>query len=154
MMKRSRTVRSGFTLIEVLLVILILGLLAAFVVPQFVGTGEGAKIDIARAAVGRSGSIATALEMFRLHVGRYPTTEEGLMALIEMPDTLESDEQTTQVWRGPYIQDPGSLRDPWGNEYQYRFPGEINDETTYDLWSNGPDGEEGTDDDIGNWTKG
>ncbi|MFQ6048335.1 MAG: type II secretion system major pseudopilin GspG [Phycisphaerae bacterium] len=143
---RSQTA-GGFTLIEVLLVLVILGLLAAMVVPNLMKVGDRAKIDLARATVGPSGPIAQALDLFKLHVGRYPTTDEGLKALVERPDGIEED---SDIWRGPYIMNPDQLKDPWRNEYQYKSPGDVNTET-YDLWSNGPDGEEGTDDDIRNF---
>ena len=146
-MRRRR--RWGFTLIEVLLVIAILGVLAAFVVPSFMRSAEDAKVDAAAIQISRSGPIAVSLNMFRLHVGRYPTTEEGLRALWEKPDTLDE----TDKWVGPYIEDVNSLKDPWGkNEYQYRSPGEYSVDS-YDLWSMGPDKEDGTDDDVVNWTK-
>ncbi|UCG33270.1 MAG: type II secretion system major pseudopilin GspG [Phycisphaerales bacterium] len=144
-----RRKRVGFTLIEVLLVIAILGVLAAFVVPSFMGAGEQAKIDAAQIQVSRSGPIASSLDMYRLAVGDYPSTEDGLRALWERPDSLDEDVK----WNGPYIADVKSLIDPWGkNEYQYRYPGEFNT-NGYDLWAMGPDKEDGTDDDVVNWTK-
>ena len=144
-----RRKRAGFTLIEVLLVIAILGILAAFVVPSFMGAGEQAKIDLAQAGVGPSGPIASSLDLYRLAVGEYPATEDGLRALWEKPDSLDEDDK----WTGPYIKDVTSLIDPWGkNEYQYRYPGEFNTHG-YDLWSMGPDKEDGTEDNVTNWTK-
>lgn len=144
-----RRKRTGFTLIEVLLVIAILGVLAAFVVPSFMGAGEQARIDAAQIQVSRAGPIANALDLYRLHVGEYPSTEDGLRALWEKPDSLDEDDR----WTGPYIADVTSLIDPWRtNEYQYRYPGEFNT-NGYDLWSMGPDKEDGTDDDVTNWTK-
>jgi general secretion pathway protein G len=141
--------RRGFTLIEVLLVIAILGVLAAFVVPSFIGAGEKARIDAAKIQVSPSGPIAGALDLYRLQMGSYPSTEDGLRALWEKPDSLDEDDK----WTGPYINDVKSLIDPWGkNEFQYRSPGEYN-EDSYDLWSMGPDKEDGTDDDVTNWTK-
>ena len=143
-MRRQK--RSGFTLFEVLLVIAILALLAAFVVPRFITVGEKANVKTAKAAVGRTGPFATALDLYRMAIGTYPEGEEGLMMLIETPE----DEDLEKKWTGPYIEDEQSLKDPWGNEYNYRFPGEM-DEDKYELWSNGPDGEEGTEDDIRSW---
>jgi len=146
-MNRRRA--SGFTLLEVLLVIAILGVLAAFVVPNLLKRGKQAKIDAAKSAVGPSGPIGQQLEIYALDVGDYPRTEEGLQALVEIPDSIDPE---SGKWKGPYIKDAKQLLDPWGNEYQYRYPGEYN-ENGYDLWSVGPDGEDGTEDDIGNWTK-
>lgn len=140
--------RKGFTLIEVLLVIAILGVLAAFVMPQFMGAADKAKVDAAQIQVSKSGPIANALNMFRLHVQRYPTSDEGLRALSSRPDGLDESEE----WSGPYIEDANTLTDPWRkNEYQYRSPGEYNED--YDLWSMGPDKEDGTEDDVTNWSR-
>ena len=83
----KRNARKGFTLIEVLLVVMILAMLAAFAVPRIMQAGDKAKVDIARSDVGPSGRIAMGLDMFKLYVGRYPTTEEGLGALVVKPST-------------------------------------------------------------------
>ncbi len=143
----KRNARKGFTLIEVLLVVMILAMLAAVAVPRLMQAGDRAKIGVAKTTVGRSGPVATALNMFKLDVGRYPTTEEGLGALVSKPTTLEGNQADN--WN-KYIDDAESLKDPWGNAYGYRFPGEVNADG-YDLWSNGPDGQAGTADDIRNW---
>ena len=149
-MYNRRSVR-GFTLLEVLIVVGILALLAALVIPRFFEVGEGAKIDLTQSQIGRSGPIGTALELYRQAMGTYPETSDGLMALVERPSGL--DEEMENKWRGPYIDNPEALVDPWGEEYQYAFPGEKNDENMYDLWSMGPDREDGTEDDIVNWLK-
>jgi general secretion pathway protein G len=138
--------RRGFTLFEVLLVIAILALLAAFVLPRFIGIGDQAKIDTAKAAIGRTGPIAKQLEIYRLHMGKYPEGEEGLKKLLQKPD----DEAEAKNWKGPYLEGEGSIKDPWSNEYKYRFPGETNPES-FDLWSTGPDGQDGTEDDVKSW---
>lgn len=143
-MRRQK--RSGFTLFEVLLVIAILALLVAFVAPQLWGVSEQAEIDMAKNAVGPSGPFALQLDLYRLHMGRYPEGEDGLRMLLEMPD----DEDAEKKWKGPYLKSEDALKDPWGNEYNYRFPGEY-EESTYDIWSNGPDEEEGTEDDVTSW---
>ena len=144
---RRRT-RRGFTLLEILIVVGILALLAAFVVPSLIGAQDKAKIDIARSAIGRSGLIATALKQYRLDAGKYPDTDEGLEALYKRPSSIDAD---SKKWRGPYLEgDPEDLVDPWDEEFIYVSPGKFN-EDSYDLSSKGPDMEEGTDDDIKNW---
>ena len=148
-MKRSKRVQTGgFTLLEVLLVVGILALLAAFVMPNLMGRQKQAQINIAETAVGRNGTIANALKNYRLDVGTFPETDEGLAALYEIPDSLDEEDN---LWKGPYMEgEPEELRDPWGQEYNYRCPGEFH-EDSFDLWSNGPDRKEGSDDDIKNW---
>jgi general secretion pathway protein G len=144
-----RKARRGFTLIEVLLVVGILALLAAFIVPSLIRSGDEAKVGLAKAAVGRTGPIAKALTKFRFDNGVYPE-ELADLAAKEAPDYLNMDKP--EEYKGPYIEDVNSLKDPWGRDYQYRKESEI-DPTTYQLWSNGPDKEEGTDDDIKGWTE-
>ncbi len=129
------------------MVVVIIGLLAAFVVPNFFGAQTGAQIDLTQAAI--DSGLGGALKMYRVHLGHYPTEDEGgLTALVEEPE----DEELAKKWRGPYIEDLKSLRDAWGNELIYQSPGEYN-EGGYDLSSPGPDGEEGTEDDIINWAE-
>lgn len=137
--------RSGFTLLEILIVVGIIALLAAFVVPSFIKTQEGAQKSLVKSAIDSNGPIATALKTFNLHMGFYP---KELKELSERPD---NDEQ--KKWAGPYIEDPTKLKDPWGEDYQYRFPSTVQGEGKYDLWSKGPDKQDGTEDDIVNWTK-
>lgn len=155
---RLRRVRcSGFTLLEILIVVGIIALLAAFVVPNLMGASEKAKEGLARSAVDSSnGPIATALNLYKVAMGSYP---RELKELSEKPD---NDEQ--HKWSGPYV-DINKLKDPWGEEYQYRFPSQHQNESSanhayltqeadkYDLWSKGPDRQDGTDDDITNWMK-
>ncbi len=143
----KRNARKGFTLIEVLLVVMILAMLAAFAVPKIMDAGDRAKINIAKSAVGPTGPIGTALNMFKLEVGRYPTTEEGLAALVVRPSTLEGADADN--WH-KYMEKADMLKDPWLQDYGYKFPGEVNVDS-YDLWSNGPDRQNGTADDIRNW---
>jgi general secretion pathway protein G len=118
--------QTGFTLIELLVVMVILGLLAALVVPNYVRQGEKAKIKAARVQIENLGA---ALDTFRLDVGRYPTSQEGLDALRERPSGVDR-------WDGPYLKKEVP-KDPWGALYLYRSPGE---KEPYELFSYGADG--------------
>lgn len=140
---RKNRVRKGFTLLEILLVVGLLALLAAFAIPALVNQGEQAKIDLAKAAIRPNGSISQAIKMYKFNTGQYP---ENLMDLIEKP----SDDDLAEKWTGPYLEDAGGLKDPWGKEFQYQYPGD-NNEDGYDLYSLGPNGIDGDDDDIKNW---
>jgi len=131
----------GFTLIELLLVMVILTVLAAVVVPKFTKRSEQARITAARADIS---NIEVALDAFEIDNGRYPTTTEGLKWLVEEPTSLSN-------WKGPYIK-RGVPKDPWTNEYIYRQPGRQNTKG-FDLYSYGPDGVDGGDDDIDNWSE-
>jgi general secretion pathway protein G len=142
--RRSR--RKGFTLLEVLIVIVIIGLLAAVVVPNLVGVLGGGREDLTRSTV-KSG-LNGALDNFMASIGRYPTTDEGLAVLVTPPD----DEEMAKKWRGPYLKDAKIPRDSWGNEFIYVSPGEVNT-NSYDLSSPGPNGRPGDDDDITNWDR-
>ena len=132
----------AFTIIEIMVVVVIIGILAAAIIPQFIGTTSDAKISTAK---GNVAELESALERFNIHMDRHPTSEEGLKALVEAPAGEES------KWRGPYIK---LLRvDPWGVPYQYRNPGTHHTEG-FDLWSRGADkadGGQGEGADIGNW---
>lgn len=141
-----RTRRKGFTLLEVMIVIVIIGLLAAVVVPNLLGLMSGSREDLTRATV-KSG-LNGALDHFMANIGRYPTTDEGLQALVQAPD----DEELAKKWRGPYIKDGKIPVDSWGNPFNYVSPGEVN-VNSYDLSSPGPNGRLGDDDDIGNWDR-
>lgn len=130
----------GFTLVELLLVLVILGTLAAIVVPKFSGRTEQAKIAAAQTQISNFG---VALDAFEVDCGYYPKGKSGLQDLVVQP----RDENN---WKGPYIKGEIPL-DPWKiHEYTYECPGKHND-TSYDLMSLGPDGQAGTDDDITNW---
>jgi general secretion pathway protein G len=147
-MHRRANKRGGFTLLEVLLVVLILGMLAALVVPSFIGTEAKAKRDLARSQVAGAGALANAINQYRLAMGEYPT------ALEDLTKVPEDAEKKAKYGSTPMIQ-PGSLKDPWQNDYQYKCPGDINKES-FDLYSfaaDGKEGGEGDDEDIGNWAK-
>jgi general secretion pathway protein G len=138
--------KKGFTLIELIVVVAIIGLLAAMIVPRFVGRTEEAKRAAAKADI--EGALGVALDAFEVDVGRYPTTEEGLRALQVNPTS-----PPLPNWKGPYIKKKGALKDPWGTPYQYVCPG-IHNPDSYDLFSYGRDkrrGGEGYDADITNW---
>lgn len=129
--------RRAFTLVEMLLVITIIGILAALVVPKMMGRSEQARQAAVRADLS---SIKTALDAFEIDNGYYP---KNLADLLQQPGDVKN-------WHGPYLDKVP--QDPWGNPYLYGCPGRRNS-TTYDLASVGPDSKEGTDDDIGNWTR-
>jgi general secretion pathway protein G len=132
--------RRAFTLVEILLVVTIIGILAALVIPRIAGTGERARVTAAQADI--NGGIKSALGQYEVDNGFYPKT---LQDLIQQPGNARN-------WHGPYFDPPQLPVDPWGNPYVYYYPGKHN-QTSYDLLSVGPDGKEGTDDDIGNWMK-
>ncbi len=150
MRRRVRQRRSGFTLIEVLLVAGILALLAAFAIPKLFSQAEQAKINIAKAAVGRNGPLAKALKSYKWDMGVFPETDEGLQAVFE-----KKDRGTDERYKGPYLEGTyEELRDPWESPFEYRYPGDVN-EDGYDLWSIGidrkDDGGKAGSDDIKNW---
>lgn len=140
MFKRAQ---KGFTLIEIMLVIIIIGILAAMVVPNFAGRGEQARIMAAKTDI--ESNLATALDLYEVDNGRYPTTEQGLMALIEEPSSAP----VPKNWNGPYLKKKSLPKDPWDKDYAYVSPG-IHNTEEYDLSSLGRDGVE-SDDDIMNW---
>lgn len=137
-----RRKRRGFTLLEVLLVVAILVALAAFAVPSLLGTQEGNQRDMAKLTVDK---LAQAALRFKFDTGNFPTSEQGLQALAQPPNPEPPN------WRGPYEKNPGAL-DPWGAVYNYQYPGTRN-QNEPDIWSNGPDRQSGTADDIGNWVE-
>ncbi|HUA55181.1 MAG TPA: type II secretion system major pseudopilin GspG [Candidatus Sulfotelmatobacter sp.] len=122
---------AGFTLIELLVVLAILALLASVVGPRVIDYFSRSKSDIARLQIDQLGS---SLDLFRLDVGRYPTTQEGLAALVARPGGAPQ-------WRGPYLKGTTLPADPWGRPYQYRLPG--TEGRTYDLFSLGAPGDSG-----------
>lgn len=141
MMKSFERRMRGFTLIELLVVLVILGLLMSVVGPRVMKYVGGAKGDTARMQVQE---LASALDMYHLEVGRYPSNDVGLRALVERPSGVDR-------WNGPYLRKSSIPKDPWGNDYIYRAPGQHG---PFDLYSNGADGQpggEGEDADIVSW---
>lgn len=138
---RTRSQR-GFTLVEMLLVLVILAALAAVVVPKFAGRSKQAKETSARSQIA---NLEIALDMFETDNGYYPSGNDGLNELISQPNNATS-------WQGPYLK-KGIPVDPWGNNYVYEYPGKQNN-GGYDIMSMGPDGRVGGSDDITNWNVG
>lgn len=133
--------RSGFTLLEIMVVLAIIGLLVTLAISNTDKIFGNAKVSTAELFVKQSMKVP--LTSYRINMGDYPSSAEGLQALIAPPPNK------ADRWRGPYLQDPKLPVDPWGREYQYRFPG-LHNKDSYDLFSFGPDGQE-SDDDIKNW---
>jgi general secretion pathway protein G len=137
---KRREAQQGYTLIELLVVLAILGLLATVATTQMLKYLSGAKFSTAHTQVE---SFSAALDLFKLDVGRYPTTQEGLEALITAPGGAEN-------WNGPYVKNTTTVNDPWGHPFSYRSPGQHGE---FDLYSNGPDNSGGKDGDppVKNW---
>ena len=132
--------RKGFSLMEILIVIALIAGIVGLVVANLEVILGSNKEKIAEVFVAES--IKTPLMAYKINLGNYPTTEEGINALATAPP------EKAARWRGPYIEKIPV--DPWGNPYHYRYPGTRNT-SSYDIWSNGPNGIEGDQDDIGNW---
>ncbi|MCC6868729.1 MAG: type II secretion system major pseudopilin GspG, partial [Burkholderiales bacterium] len=127
--RRSRA--RGMTLIEILVVLVLIGVVLGIVGGNFLGKGEKAKADAAKIEIGQIGQT---LDLYKLEIGRYPTTQEGLQALVSAPPGVTN-------WNGPYWKRQAVPKDPWGNEYRYNSPGQNN--APYDIMSYGADGKEG-----------
>ena len=138
----SKRKQQGFTLIEIMVVVIIIGLLATMVLPKVIGRQEQALQVRAKTDIR---TIGQSLELYKLDNFSYPSSQEGLTALISQPSNAKN-------WQpGGYLNSKSLPTDPWGNDYQYRRPGKNG---VYDLWSNGADAKEGGADeskDIGNW---
>ncbi|MDH3358673.1 MAG: type II secretion system major pseudopilin GspG [Desulfobacterales bacterium] len=139
-MQKHKRNTTGFTLIELLIVMVIIGLLAAFVAPRFFGQEKKAK---QRGAKGQIALLESALDTYRLDVGRYPSTEQGLEALREQPDGIDK-------WDGPYLRKELPV-DPWGNPYVYESPSEHGDYAIVSYGADGKPGGEEMDMDIVSW---
>jgi general secretion pathway protein G len=141
-LRSTRRGAAGFTLLEILVVLAIIGLLAGLAITNVDKIFGGAQGSTAQLFVRES--MKTSLTTYRIHMGDYPSTSEGLQALISRPANR------ADRWNGPYIEGGKLPLDPWGEQYQYAYPGNRN-KTSYDLWSKGPDKQSGSEDDIGNW---
>jgi general secretion pathway protein G len=139
-MEKHKRNTAGFTLIELLIVMVIISLLAALVAPRFFGQEKKAK---QRGAKGQIALLESAVDTYRLDVGRYPTTEQGLEALRERPDGIDK-------WDGPYLRKELPL-DPWGNPYVYESPSEHGEYAIVSYGADGKPGGEGIDMDIVSW---
>jgi len=138
-----RTLKRGFTLIEIMLVVIIIGILVAMIVPNIAGRSEQARKTAARTDI--ESNLSTALDLYRMDVGQYPSSEQGLNALITEPTASPVPPQ----WNGPYLKKKYVPKDPWGRDYVYVSPGTHNPES-YDLSSLGASGQEDGNN-ITNW---
>lgn len=138
---KSNNDEKGYTLLELIVVLSILALLAYIAVPQVFKYLGRAKTDVARVQIE---ALSSELDFFRLDVGRYPTSEEGLKALLEQSSEIDG-------WRGPYIEKASQIKDPWNEEFKYQSPGQHGDFDIYSLGSDHAPGGEGDASDIGNW---
>ena len=128
----------GMTLIEILVVLVLIGVVLGVVGSNFIGRGEKAKADAARIEVSQ---ISQTLDLYKLEIGRYPTTQEGLQALITAPTGVAN-------WNGPYWKKQSVPKDPWGNEYKYLSPAQNAPYEIISLGADGKDGGEGVNKDI------
>jgi len=146
-LSRRRTRRSGFTLTEMLIVLAILVMLMSLVVPRFLGARKKADRQATQTQVEL---FRGALERYALDTKDFPTTEQGLQALLVAPG--DGKEGAVVGWDGPYVNKDTIGLDPWNNDYQYAYPPERGKTDLPDIWSFGPDGEDNTGDDICSWT--
>ena len=139
--RNSATRQRGFTLVEMLLVLVILATLAAVVVPKFAGRSKQAKVTATKSQIS---NLEIAIDSFEIDMGYFPKAGNDLRDLVAEPNS-----NNVQDWHGPYLK-KGIPRDPWGNDYVYNYPAKMNI-GSYDIYSGGPDMKTGTDDDITNW---
>lgn len=139
--RQRRSASAGFTLLELLVVLVILGLLASVTAPAVARYLSGAKIDAAKLQIQ---NISTTLDMYRLDTGSYPAQQDGLKALVQRPSGA-------QRWNGPYLRKADMIKDPWGREYLYRTPGEHAEVEVFSLGADNAVGGTGENQDIGSW---
>lgn len=140
-LKRMRIPQAGFSLIELLVVLAILGLLAGLAGPKVIKYLGGAKSDSAKLQIEEFGA---ALDLYRLETGRYPNSAEGLQALVQQPSGVTG-------WNGPYLKKKAVPKDPWGNDYRYASPGQHGPYDISTLGADNKEGGEGEDKDLVNW---
>jgi general secretion pathway protein G len=138
----------GFTLVEMLVVLGILTMLLAMVVPRIMGTQKKADISATQSQVKL---LRGCLQQYFVDMREFPSTEQGLKALVEKPVDLS--EGKTSRWDGPYIESGEMPKDSWGNDFQYEYPPKHGTTDYPDIWSLGPDGQDGTEDDIVSWSQ-
>ena len=134
---------TGFTLVELLVVLLILGLVVGLVGPQVMNYLGESKTKVAKLQIEE---LSNSLDLFKIDAGRYPDAQEGLQALVQAPSSLAADR-----WRGPYLKKKTIPKDPWGNDYQYTFPGKHGAFDIVSLGSDGKQGGEGEAKDVASW---
>lgn len=139
-MLKAKQAQSGITLVEMLVVLAIIGLLAGLVGPAVLNQLGGAKTKTAAVQIK---DFEQSLEMFKLDVGRFPTTQEGLKSLVTKPTAVNG-------WNGPYLKS-GLPQDPWNRDYMYKSPGEKSEVDIYSYGQDGAPGGEGENSDVGNW---
>lgn len=140
--------RRGFTLMEMLIVLAIVGMLMALIGPRLLSSGKKADEQTAKAQIKL---LQSCLDHYYLDMKAYPETEPGLKALIE--ESTDAEGTGTSRWKGPYTKTGDLPSDPWGNAYLYRYPAENSNVDLPEIWSCGPDGQENTEDDITSWKK-
>ncbi len=141
MMKRRKKAEQGFTLLEMLVVLGIIAMLAGLVGPQVMKQLGGAKSKTAKVQIE---DLSATLDMYRLDMGKYPTSEQGLQALVERPDDAKR-------WNGPYLSKNKVPQDPWGTDYKYESPGQKGKFDLYSFGADGTEGGEGEDQDLASW---
>lgn len=142
--KCKRRRRGGFTLVEVLLVLVILVIIGSLAITAYGPIQRKANVNAAKAQIKL---FENSLRFYRTDMNDYPLTQQGLVALRQPPGDLSDPNK----WQGPYLEEDIPA-DPWGNPFQYEYPGQ-NSEDKPDIWSWGPDGANGTEDDVGNWSE-